>query len=223
MLIAIAREHRHATFPVNELDGGNVRYGTLRPICPKTSLMTRNKPDRRSVRTEHSLHVALQTLIHEKGYEATTTREIADRANVGRSTLYAHHSSKEGLLLHGLDYVRDALLAAQRDADVNPLGFSRVFFEHINEHRKTYLALVRSESGPAITGRLKRIVGEVVSRDLEQNGINGEVPRAALIQFIVGAFFSVLDWWLQQSPKLSPADVDRILRRLVLPALTRAE
>lgn len=151
--------------------------------------MTRPKPDRRSVRTEHSLHVALQTLIHEKGYEATTTREIADRANVGRSTLYAHHGSKEGLLLHGLQYVREALLVAQRDSEVTPLGFSRIFFEHINDHRKTYLALTRSEAGPAVTGRLKRIIGEIVSRDLEQNRVGGEIPRAAMIQFIVGAFF----------------------------------
>ncbi len=184
--------------------------------------MTRLKADRRTARTEHSLHVALQTLIQEKGYEATTTREIADRANVGRSTLYAHHSSKEGLLLHGLQYVRDALLVAQRDSETTPLGFSRTFFEHINEHRKTYLTLIRSEAGPAVTRRLKRIVGEIVARDLEQNRLGGDIPRAALIQFIVDGFFSVLHWWFQDSPKLSPAEADRILRRLLLPALTPA-
>jgi hypothetical protein len=36
---------------------------------------------------------------------------------------------------------------------------------------------------------LKRIIGEIVSRDLEQNRVGGEIPRAAMIQFIVGAFF----------------------------------
>ena len=38
---------------------------------------------------------AFIALILEKGYEAVTVQEIIDRANVGRSTFYAHFESKE--------------------------------------------------------------------------------------------------------------------------------
>src|SRR5439155_1157541 len=91
--------------PVNELAAANVQYRTKRVIYPRTSRnspMARGKPDRRTARTQQSLHRSLNTLILEKGYEATTIQDIVTRANVGRSTFYAHHGSKEGLLLHGL-------------------------------------------------------------------------------------------------------------------------
>jgi len=38
------------------------------------------------------------SLIREQGFEALTVQHIIDRANVGRSTFYAHFKSKEDLL-----------------------------------------------------------------------------------------------------------------------------
>src|SRR5882672_7265277 len=100
--------------------------------------MAKAKPDRRIARTQQSLHWALNTLILEKGYEATTIKDIVTHANVGRSTFYAHHGSKEGLLLSGLQHLHAALLSQRREAPGTPdratspvLGFSRVFFEHV--------------------------------------------------------------------------------------------
>jgi len=46
-----------------------------------------------------------------------------------------------------------------------------------------------------------------------------EVPRDAVVQFTVDALFSILLWWLEQDPKLSPAEADAIFRQLTLPAL----
>src|SRR6266852_4681654 len=99
--------------------------------------MSRAKPDRRIARTQQSLHRSLNTLILEKGYEATTIKDIVAHANVGRSTFYAHHGSKEGLLLNGLQHLHAALLARRNEAPsgasgANPpvLGFSGVFFAH---------------------------------------------------------------------------------------------
>lgn len=50
-------------------------------------------------------------------------------------------------------------------------------------------------------------------------GRTEEIPRDAVVQFTVDALFSVLLWWVERSPKLSPAEVDAIFRRLTLPAL----
>lgn len=193
--------------------------------------MSRTKPDRRITRTQHSLHVALNHLILEKGYDRSTITDITRRANVGRSTFYAHHGSKEGLLLAGLQHLRAALIAAQREAGAagraaaHPLGFSREFFEHVHEYRNIYRALVRSESAPAVTAALKRIVADTVSAELRTAGNvrDAEIPRDALVRFVVDAFFSVLDWWFERSPALAPAEVDTIFRRLVVPALAAVD
>ena len=60
--------------------------------------MPQNDVDRRVQKTRKLLQEALIELVAEKGYELVTIREILDRANVGRSTFYAHFQDKEQLL-----------------------------------------------------------------------------------------------------------------------------
>jgi len=52
--------------------------------------MLQNDLDRRVQKTRKLLQDALIELVAEKSYESVTIREILDRANVGRSTFYAH-------------------------------------------------------------------------------------------------------------------------------------
>jgi AcrR family transcriptional regulator len=191
--------------------------------------MSRGKPDRRIARTQQSLHRSLNTLILEKGYEATTIKDIVTHANVGRSTFYAHHGSKEGLLLSGLQHLHAALLTQQSEELVAPdgpitpvLGFSRVFFDHVHEYRDIFQALLENGGGPIVTRKIKRLLADLVRRDLRSarpESSTEVIPRDAVIQFAVDALFSILFWWFERSPKLPPAEVDAIFRRLTLPAL----
>ncbi|MCB0110928.1 MAG: TetR family transcriptional regulator, partial [Caldilineaceae bacterium] len=48
------------------------------------------KTDRRSARSQQLLYQALMDLMLEKRYDKITVQDIIDRANVGRSTFYAH-------------------------------------------------------------------------------------------------------------------------------------
>ena len=54
-------------------------------------MIKNERVDRRVQRTRHLLNEALMSLIMEKGYEAITVQDIIDRANLGRSTFYAHY------------------------------------------------------------------------------------------------------------------------------------
>ena len=67
------------------------------------------KIDRRVARTRAMLHQALLSLILQKGYEATTVEDICEAANVGRSTFYAHYTSKDDLKRSGLESLRRLL------------------------------------------------------------------------------------------------------------------
>ena len=58
-----------------------------------------NVEDRRVQKTRQILQKAIIELIIEKGFDSITVQDILDKANVGRSTFYAHYQDK-GELLH---------------------------------------------------------------------------------------------------------------------------
>jgi len=65
--------------------------------------MPQNDLDRRVQKTRKLLQDALIELVAEKSYESVSIREILERANVGRSTFYAHFQDKDQLLHSILD------------------------------------------------------------------------------------------------------------------------
>jgi AcrR family transcriptional regulator len=65
--------------------------------------MPQNDLDRRVQKTRKLLQDALIELVAEQSYESVSIREILEKANVGRSTFYAHFQDKDQLLHSILD------------------------------------------------------------------------------------------------------------------------
>src|SRR5258707_301232 len=69
--------------------------------------VTGNEPaDRRVRRTRRALREALVALIVERGYEKVTVQDVLDRADIGRSTFYAHYRDKDDLFGSCFDDLR---------------------------------------------------------------------------------------------------------------------
>ena len=188
--------------------------------------------DRRIRRSREALHRALIALVLEKGYETVTIQDIVARADVGRSTFYAHFDSKEDLLTSGMAELRTLLLAHQEAAlagrgglDARSLGFSRALFEHVPSYREVYRALVSERGSAIVLNRLRGLLADLVRRDLAAMAPpeeGGPVPRSALVHFVVGALIAMLTWWTERNCDLPPASVDAMFRRLTIPALAAA-
>src|SRR5215470_5123998 len=80
-----------------------------RTVRAQEDAMKQERRDRRVTRTDRLLQQALIALILERGYEAITVQDVLDRADVGRTTFYAHFPSKEALLLSLFDSMRASL------------------------------------------------------------------------------------------------------------------
>lgn len=76
--------------------------------------MPPNLSDRRVQKTRKLLQDALIELVAEKGYESITIREILDKANVGRSTFYAHFQDKDQLLHSVLDRLDEVFVQHEK-------------------------------------------------------------------------------------------------------------
>ena len=191
--------------------------------------MAKRSIDRRVGRTTKTLHHALISLILKKNYEAITIQEICDAANVGRSTFYAHYTSKDDLHRRGIENLRKVLADGRSDAAVDQgnvrgrstrgrsLSFSRTLFEHAQDRKDLFRALAGSRGGAVALATIRRIISDVVRDELAETADKNSadsVPRELVVQFIVGAYMAVLTWWLDKGAKLPPAKIDAMFRRL---------
>src|SRR6266851_784277 len=186
--------------------------------------MPMKKPaiDRRIVRTRATLQHALNSLILKKRYESITITDICDAANVGRSTFYAHYTSKDDLKRSGFERLRRLLVERQKEALTSmgnardrSFGFSLAMFEHARDHKHHYRALVGGRGGIVSLGTIRQILSDLVHRELAETSrkdARDAIPRELAVQYIVGAFMAVMTWWLDGGAKLSPERIDAVFR-----------
>jgi AcrR family transcriptional regulator len=182
--------------------------------------MTNKEIDRRVARTRNALHQALISLILRKGYDATTIQDIIDKADVGRSTFYAHYTGKDDLLHGGFERLRTELAEARRSAsarpEAGPLAFSATLFDHAWGYKEVYRALIGGRGGTLAMDDIRDVLSSFVREELSGAWEDGEVSRDLAVQFVVSTFLTVLTSLLAKRSKLTPAAANVVFRRLVL-------
>jgi AcrR family transcriptional regulator len=187
--------------------------------------------DRRVRRTRELLRRALLSLIQEKGYDRITVQDILDRADIGRSTFYAHYRDKDDLLRAGFEDIR-AALAAERDAaekgatrTVELLQPMLVVFQHVGEHRRFWASLSRMGGADLVTRILRESISDLVREHLRSQFPDAKVnqtQREAAIQFVTGACMGLLIWWLDNDVVPYPAEeIHSIFGRLAAQGVRR--
>jgi AcrR family transcriptional regulator len=144
------------------------------------------------------------------------------RANVGRSTFYAHFTSKDDLKRRGLEHLRQELIEQQRnassgaDTNVRGLAFTLTMFEHAHDHIHHYRALVGSRGGAIALTTIRQTLCEIVRGELAEIGNKDSyrTPRELAVQYIVGAYMAVLTWWLDGGAKLPPQRINVMFQSL---------
>ena len=191
--------------------------------------------DRRVRRTRAALQEALLALIIEKGYAAVTVQDIIDRADVGRSTFYAHFLNTQDLLVSGFERLHADLAAQQAAAPATAgslgeraLGFSLPLFRHAQRHHQLYKALVGKRSGEAM-GIVREQMETTLAGALRTNlaaltprGARPAVPLEVAVRQVVGALYALLTWWLDRDMPYPPEQLDRYFKQLTVPSLDAA-
>ena len=186
--------------------------------------MTGHNVDRRVQRTRKTLLDSLRLLMMERGYERLTIQNILDHADVGRATFYAHFTSKEQLLAASVDGLRGFLLQQAPTHPSRPLGFSLAFFAHLDSHRSIYRMTI-GRRGEVSVGRLiRRMLRDLIRDDLtlRVGPVGSEPPTELVAEFIVGALWSTVVWWMTSDTAMQAEAVDRAFRDLVFTGLPGA-
>jgi len=180
--------------------------------------------------------------ILEHGFERTTMDEIAERADVARSTVFNHFPEKEAVLSAYLERRRvlarellereaDAgLPAEQRLYDVMDL-LAQLNERRVDEARTLVLAWQRAGSTTRTEPATGQIVGSVIEAGQEAGELRGDCDPYVVGALLLDAYVGVLLRWVgdegDPEPRFPLREAVREVCRLVieglLPAASRAE
>ncbi len=112
--------------------------------------------DRRQQKTRAAIFDALAQLLTEKQFHQITVQEIIDKANVGRSTFYAHFETKDHLLKELctdlFSHVFSDHLASEKTHDFSASSGSAAelvthLLYHLRDDKRNIMGILSCESG----------------------------------------------------------------------------
>jgi AcrR family transcriptional regulator len=185
--------------------------------------------DRRVRRTRASIADAFIGLVLERGYDRVTVQDILDRADVGRSTFYAHFRDKESLLLSCFDGLREELGGALAEltpaaGPSDPRLPTLALFEHAYHNRRMYRALCGRAGGSIVERHLHALVAGALRAHLESRvaAAGARVPADAMAEFYTSALLGMLTWWVGQDFPHGPDHIASLYGQLAIPGIQAA-
>jgi AcrR family transcriptional regulator len=178
--------------------------------------------DRRVRRTRRALRDALVALIVERGYEKVTVQDVLDRADIGRSTFYAHYRDKDALFEACFDDLRSSLEAGLAATVENPSHDdpTHVLFEHAYANQLVYQALCGRAGATAGTRLLHQLVLGSLRDHLAPVGL--ALPADVVACYHAGGLVAVLVDWVRQGFPQPPADIARTCQKMITPSIMAA-
>ena len=184
--------------------------------------------DRRQIKTRQAIFSAFTKLLETKRYEKITVQEILDKANIGRSTFYAHFETKDELLKavcrelfgHIIDSTMDKTHThgLYTNGDAPPSVFCHLL-QHLEENDNNILELLSCESSEIFLRYFKDSLNELVQTQFVSHSRrqNQDLPQDFLVNHISGSFVEMVLWWLKDQKRHTPEELDRYFRAVVLP------
>ena len=182
--------------------------------------MRKTKTDNRSTRrTRASIEGALLALMAQKNLSRITVEEIIDRANVCRTTFYAHYEDIYDLL----NTVEDAILTEIREAldrlDTAPVRVEGLYptiqaVVEIYARHADVIRLLNGEFGdPEFDERLQDTIYEATRRlrQIKEGAAFNEERHRLYSSYVISGGISVLNRLLSERLPWEPAATGRIL------------
>jgi AcrR family transcriptional regulator len=189
--------------------------------------MRQVKTDRRSLRTRQMLISAMVELMQQKRYDSITVQEIADRANIGRSTFYAHFTDKDDLLVDGVQRML-AVFEADIAGSANPADGSAqllpslALLRHLGAQVELYQVFARGRGlnlfmtalqDELTTMLTERLTGRVAT------DTTPAVPPSLLAAMVAGMLTTAIRAWAGGGFTEPAEDIDRIFRTVATAAV----
>src|SRR5215213_7713100 len=148
----------------------------------------------------------------EKRYDSITVQDILDRADVGRSTFYAHYTDKESLLLSQIEQVIHAMDEYASDSDSAHHGLlpSLALFHHVKEQRHLMQAFVWGRGAEILTQDFQGQISKMIEQNLRAmtgGTVVFSIPVPVVAKFVMSTFLMLLRWWFDDDMRYTPEEM----------------
>lgn len=191
----------------------------------------------RDLRRRHLLELATE-LFSERGFEAASMDELAQRAGVSKPVIYDQFGSKEGLVVAVVDAMGIELNEAIRaavDGRTDPEDLLRTgslaFFHFVGERRATFamaFGAVRTldstsvplvEKVTEIRTRQDALVAAAIAATAQTLGGDPDpLEISAITRGLNGIYEGLVEWW-DEHPEVPASQLAEWVVALVLPGL----
>ncbi|MET3849337.1 TetR/AcrR family transcriptional regulator [Paenibacillus sp. OAE614] len=164
------------------------------------------KVDRRVVKSQEAIKKAILELMAEKNFDDITIRDISDRANVNRGTVYLHYLDKYDLLDKIIEEHISNLSELCRSA--SEMSFQEgnyVWFEYFAEHHLFFSTMLNTKSAAHFRSRFLDLVVQEYKVEVDvTEGKNQGLNQEVILQFFGAAVVGAVEWWFRNGMPVPP-------------------
>lgn len=165
------------------------------------------KVDRRILKSQAAVKKAFLELMTEKSFDDITIRDIADRANISRGTIYLHYQDKFDLLDKLIEMHIQEL--TEMDEWACRLDWNQAllpFFEYFEKNYLFFSTMLASKGASSFRKRLLEYVTAGFKSEIDQESIKSQgLSQDVILQYTGIAYVGLIEWWIQNEMPYPPA------------------
>ncbi len=173
--------------------------------------------DRRQRKTREAIFSAFSELLETNKYEHITVQDIIDKADIGRSTFYAHFETKDMLLKEMcqsiFNHIFDDELCEFTEDDSHLQSKLAHILWHLKDIKGDVCGILTSQSSELFMNYLKENLSVLFK--LYLNEFKADVPEEFLLNYLVGSFSQTIIWWAENKMELLPETIAEYYMKVV--------
>ncbi len=172
--------------------------------------------DRRQKKTREAIFAAFTELLSEKSFNHITVGEIIERADIGRSTFYAHFETKDFLVKELCEELFCHIFDSMGNRSDNhnhifncdaPDNLFLHLFLHLEKNDNNILSLLSCSDNEMFLRYFKTGFVSLIDR-LVKIKDNSQLPRDFVVNHIACSFVETVRWWIDNKMQCSPEEIN---------------
>lgn len=164
------------------------------------------KVDRRVLKSQEAIKHATLELMAEKNFDEITIRDISDRANVNRGTIYLHYADKYDLLDKIIEeHISNLRELCRSASDMTFKEGNYIWFEYFADNHLFFSTMLNTKSAAYFRSRFLDLVIQEYGVEVDvSEGKNQGLREDIILQFFGSAVVGAVEWWFRNGMPVPP-------------------